>query len=280
MILKPVVTLFRLDLSLAAGICVIVGEIVALGQIPPLNQIIMGFAAGFFISSSSLILNDYFDMESDKINAPHRPLPSGRIRPSQIIVLFIITTLIGLIIASLISNLAFFVAAIFWATGFLYNWKLKRTGLPGNLMVSSSVAITFIFGGIVVENPWNIFIWLFSAIAFFIDLGEEIIFDALDMLGDKKINSHSIALKYGQEKAFKISSILFSLVVFISFIPLIVGGLGRSYLAMILIMNTIIVFSIFKILKTPDKDQKRKYARFIYLGASLGLLVFIIGQLI
>lgn len=147
-------------------------------------------------------------------------------------------------------------------------------------MVSSSVAITFIFGGIVVENPWNIFIWLFSAIAFFIDLGEEITFDALDMLGDKKINSHSIALKHGPEMAFKISSLLFAVVVLISFIPLIVGGLGSSYLAMILIMDTLIVFSIFKILKTPNNDQKRKYARLIYLGATLGLLVFIIGQLI
>ncbi|MBU4535880.1 MAG: UbiA family prenyltransferase [Euryarchaeota archaeon] len=126
MILKPIGTLFRLDLSLAAGICVIVGEIVALGQIPSLDQIIMGFAVGFFISSSSLILNDYFDMETDKINAPHRPLPSGMIEPSQIIVLSIITTLIGLIIAFLISNLALIVAAIFWAIGFLYNWKLKR----------------------------------------------------------------------------------------------------------------------------------------------------------
>ncbi|MBV1730024.1 MAG: hypothetical protein KUA33_07305, partial [Methanobacterium sp.] len=70
---------------------------------------------------------------------------------------------------------------------------------------------------------------------------------ALDMLEDKKITSQAIALKHGPEIACKISSVLFAVVVLISFIPLIVGGLGSSYLAMILIMDTIIVFSIFKI---------------------------------
>lgn len=64
-------------------------------------------------------------------------------------------------------------------------------------MVSSSVAITFIFGGIVIGNPWNAIIWCFSVITFFIDLGEEVASDAMDMAGDKKINSRSIAISRG-----------------------------------------------------------------------------------
>jgi geranylgeranylglycerol-phosphate geranylgeranyltransferase len=278
--IKAVIQLLRLDLSLAAGICVVVGELVALGHFPQLLEIVLGFAVGFFISGSTLILNDYFDLETDKINVPNRPLPSGMIKTSQVIFLSIITALIGLTAAFLISYLAFFVAIIFWIIGFLYNWKLKRTGLLGNLMVSTSVAITFIFGGIVVGNPWNIVVWAFSAIAFFIDLGEEIAADALDMEGDKKINSQSIALKYGQNTALKISSISFALVVLVSIIPFILGWLGIAYLIMILLMDSIIVFSTFKLLKSQNIQEKRKYARFIYLGATLGLVAFIVGQII
>jgi geranylgeranylglycerol-phosphate geranylgeranyltransferase len=278
--IKAVIQLIRPDLSLAAGICVVVGELVALGHFPQLLEIVLGFAVGFFISGSTLILNDYFDLETDKINAPNRPLPSGIIKTSQVIFLSIITALIGLTAAFLISYLALFVAIIFWIIGFLYNWKLKRTGLMGNLMVSTSVAITFIFGGIVVGNPWNIVVWAFSAIAFFIDLGEEIAADAMDMEGDKKINSQSIALKYGQNTALKISAISFALVVLISIIPFILGWLGIAYLIMIMLMDSIIVFSTLKLLKSQNIQEKRKYARFIYLGATLGLVAFIVGQII
>ncbi|MDZ4170868.1 MAG: UbiA family prenyltransferase [Methanobacteriaceae archaeon] len=278
--IKAVIQLLRPDLSLAAGICVVVGELVALGHFPQLLEIVLGFAVGFFISGSTLILNDYFDLETDKINAPNRPLPSGIIKTSQVIFLSIITALIGLTAAFLISYLALFVAIIFWIIGFLYNWKLKRTGLLGNLMVSTSVAITFIFGGIVVGNPWNIVVWAFSAIAFFIDLGEEIAADALDMEGDKKINSQSIAIKYGENTAIKISAISFALVVLVSIIPFILGWLGIAYLIMILLMDSIIVFSTLKLLKSQNIQEKRKYARFIYLGATLGLVAFIVGQII
>ena len=278
--IKAVIQLLRPDLSLAAGICVVVGELVALGHFPQLLEIVLGFAVGFFISGSTLILNDYFDLETDKINAPNRPLPSGIIKTSQVIFLSIITALIGLTAAFLISYLALFVAIIFWIIGFLYNWKLKRTGLLGNLMVGTSVAITFIFGGIVVRNPWNIVVWAFSAIAFFIDLGEEIAADALDMEGDKKINSQSIAIKYGENTAIKISAISFALVVLVSIIPFILGWLGIAYLIMILLMDSIIVFSTLKLLKSQNIQEKRKYARFIYLGATLGLVAFIVGQII
>lgn len=278
--IKAIIQLFRPDLSLAAGICVVVGELLALGHFPQFQDIILGFAVGFFISGSTLILNDYFDLETDKINAPNRPLPSGMIKSRLVIFLSIITTLIGLLAALFISFSALAVAIVFWTIGFSYNWKLKRTGLLGNLLVSSSVAITFIFGAIVVGNPWNVVVWIFSTIAFFIDLGEEIAADALDMEGDKKINSQSLALKYGQNNALKISAVIFALVVLISLIPFVLGWLGITYLVMILLMDSIIIFSTFKLLKSPIMDEKRKYARFIYLGATLGLVAFIIGQIL
>lgn len=278
--IKAIIQLFRPDLSIAAGICVIVGEILALGHIPQLYQVLTGFGVGFFISGSVLCLNDYFDLEIDKINAPSRPLPSGLVKPFLVIILSAITAVIGLILALSISLAALALATAMWIIGFLYNWKLKRTGLLGNLMVSSSVALTFVFGSLVVGNPWNAAVWVFSAIAFFIDLGEEIAVDAMDMEGDKTINSQSLAIKYGQSIALKISSVLFAIVVLISLIPLIMGWLGLNYLLMILFMDSIIIFSTFKLIKSPVMDEKRKYARFIYLGATLGLLAFIAGQIL
>lgn len=273
------VQLFRPELSFAAGICVIVGEIIALGSIPLIQNLFSGFICGFFISSSALILNDYFDIEVDRVNAPNRPLPAGIISSQEVIALTIIATILGLVASASISIFALVIGIILWIVGVLYNWKLKETGLLGNLMVSFSVALTFILGGIVVGDPWNKIVLIFSIMAFFIDLGEEIAADAMDIDGDKKRNSKSIAIKKGRKFALSISSILFSLVILISFIPIYFSWLGISYLLMILISDVIIFSSVLKLLRSRTSEEGHFCIKQIYRGALFGLLAFTIGQL-
>jgi len=83
--LKGLIQLFRPELPFSAGVCVFLGEIVALGRFPSLREAALGFACGFFISGSALVSNDYFDLEVDKVNAPDRPLPSGAVSGSDTI---------------------------------------------------------------------------------------------------------------------------------------------------------------------------------------------------
>lgn len=85
--IKGLLKLLRPELPFAAGVSVIIGEIITLGNLPPLSEISLGFMWGFFLSGSAMILNDFFDIEVDKVNAPNRPLPSGLISPSTAIVL-------------------------------------------------------------------------------------------------------------------------------------------------------------------------------------------------
>lgn len=61
--------------------------------------------------------------------------------------------------------------------------------LVGNLMVSFSVGMTFVFGGIVVDRGANFGVWWFGAIAVLLDLGEEIAADAMDAEGDSLIHT-------------------------------------------------------------------------------------------
>jgi geranylgeranylglycerol-phosphate geranylgeranyltransferase len=277
--IRGAIQLFRPELSFAAGICVIAGEIIALGSIPSIQNLFLGFICGFFISSPALILNDYFDIEVDRINAPHRPLPAGIISPREVIALTIGATFIGLAAAAMIGIYALIVSIILWIIGVLYNWKLKETGLPGNIMVSCSVATTFILGGIAVGDPWSKVVLTFSMMAFFFDLGEEIAADAMDIEGDKKRNSKSIALKMGRKFAISISSILFALVILISLIPIYFSWLGISYLFMILISDVIIFLSIFKLLRSQTTEEGHVCIKQLYRGALLGLLAFIMSQL-
>lgn len=278
--LRGVIQIFRPELPFAAGVCVLLGEIVALGGFPPLREAVLGFVSVFFISGSAIILNDYFDLEVDKVNAPDRPLPAGLVSPFEALVLTAITIFIGLAASFSIGIPAFLLCVVAGLVGMLYNWKFKEAGLLGNLMVSTSAAMTFILGGVAVGEPWNKIVWCFAMIAFFIDLGEEIAGDAMDMEGDKKRGSRSIAIVRGRSFALVISSLLFGLVVLISFIPVIFGWLGAGYLLMMFIMDTLIVVFTIRLLKSKTSAEGVQSMRGIYLGALVGMLAFIIGQII
>lgn len=266
--------LFRFELPLSAGICVIMGQMLALGKFASLPESLLAFLSIFCISASILILNDYFDIETDKLNAPDRPIPSNLVSPSEAFILAIIVLLLGLMSGYFINITSFFISIVLFIIGFLYNWKFKKTGLPGNIMVSFSVGMTFIYGCVSVGLSVNKIVLLFAMIAALVDLGEEIAADSLDVKGDKLINSNSLAIKYGSKAAQNVSFIIFFIVVLLTLLPFILKWLPVFYLIPFAVMDSIILFSVFKLSKV-DNSRKRKYIRSIYLGSTFGLLLFI-----
>ena len=277
--IKGLIELLRPELPIAAGICVIIGEIITLGYFPSLEEVFLGFIWGFFLSGAAMILNDFFDIEVDKVNAPDRPLPSGLISSSEAIVFTIIITLIGLVASLFIGRLAVLLYIIFWVIGFLYNWKLKEKGLLGNLFVSSSVAITIILGGIVVGDPWNKAVVIFSLMVFIFNLGEEIAADAMDIEGDKKRNIKSIPILIGRKNALYISFSLFVIEIILSFMPVILGLFGLSYLIIISLTDIVILFLGIKLIRSRDIKQSRIYIRRLYLLALPGMFLSVISIL-
>lgn len=273
------VRLFRFELPLTAGVCVILGELLALGTVPSTAEIALGFLSFFFISAAALILNDYFDIESDRINAPERPLPAGLVTGQDVVLLSIAVTMLGFITGYLISLEALLVVILVWSVGFLYNWRFKKAGFIGNLMVSFSVGMTFIFGGIAVGKPFEIIVWYFAVIVSLINLGEEIAADAMDVEGDRKAGSRSLALVLGSEKALKISGAIFLLVVVASSLPFLLGWLERVYLLPISLLDIVILYSTGKLLDSRIANR-RIYIRWIYLTGLVAFLIFIIIRMV
>jgi len=240
---------------------------------------ILGFLSVFLISATSLILNDYFDIESDKINAPERPLPAGLVTKQDVVLLSCVVTILGSITSFLLSFQALLVVILAWTVGFLYNWRFKKTGLLGNLMVSFSVGMTFIFGGIAVGKPFEVSVWFFGVLALLINLGEEIAADAMDMDGDQKAGSRSLPVLFGPANALKISAAIFVTVVVISFIPFLFDWMKWLYVLPFLFMDIVILYSTMKLLDS-SLANRRMYIRWIYLSASLAILVVIVMRML
>ncbi len=272
------IQLFRPELALAAGMCVVIGELLALGAIPPLSALALGLACGFCLSGSALITNDYFDFEVDCINAPQRPLPAGCLSRREALALGLAAALAGLAAAAALGPLALGVSFGVWLLGFIYNWKLKAAGLWGNLSVSTSVAMTFVLGGLGVGQAWNQRVWMFGLIAFVFDLAEEIAADAMDAEGDLKRGSKSIAIVYGKPAALRLAGLLFGGVVVLSLGPLVWGGLGWPYLGSIAVMDLLVTIFTRRLLKSQTLAEGRRAIRYLYLSASFGLLAFLLGS--
>lgn len=270
--------LFRFELPFTAGICVVMGEILALGSIPPPREMLLGFMSVFFISATALILNDYFDIETDRINAPERPLPSGLVTKQEVLFLSVVVTLSGFVTGYCISITFMIVSIPIWIIGFLYNWHFKKTGLPGNLMVGFSVGMTFIMGGIAVNKPFEPIVWFFALWVLLIDLAEEIAADVMDREGDHKTGSRSLAVVLGPEKALRISVGIFLLVVIGSSVPFILGWMELKYLSPIVMTDVVILYSGLKLTDTRIANR-RKYIRWIYLSGLAALLLLIIIRL-
>jgi geranylgeranylglycerol-phosphate geranylgeranyltransferase len=275
------IRLLRFELPFSAGVCVVMGQILALGEFASAHELLFGFLSVFFISASILVLNDYFDVETDRLNAPDRPLPSNLVTTSEALLLSLSLMFAGLVLSYLISSIALLLSIILLIIGFLYNRNYKKSGLPGNVMVSFSVGMTFIYGGVSVGLPFNNIVWLFAVIAALIDLGEEIAADAMDTQGDVLISSRSLAIRHGRQFALKISSYIFFFVILLTFVPFILGWLPAIYLLPIVIIDVSITYSSLRLLKSGgDTNAGRKYIRRVYLGSTLGLLVFLLMRLL
>jgi len=277
---KAIADLLKPELPIAAGMCVVAGELFALGNMPAVDIAVLGFLTGFFVSGFAMISNDFFDLEVDRVNRPERPLPSGRVTVPELVVLAGAFTVCGFLTALLLSPLLLLAAVVGWAVALLYNWKFKESGLLGNLMVSFSVAVTFIFGGLAAGKPFSGVVWVFGAIAFTFDLGEEIANGVMDMEGDALRSVKSLARTRGRSFALRLSASLFAVVVALSLLPYMAGWLGELYLALIIPTDILVSYLAFRLLKSQTQEEGRKRTRQLYLTMVFFILAFIISNLV
>jgi len=271
--------LIRFELPFSAGICAVMGQLLARGSFDSPFNTASTFLSIFFISASILVMNDCFDVESDRINAPARPIPSGVVTTLEAMWFSILLVAAGLVLSGILGILALACCALLSIIGFLYNRWFKKSGLPGNLLVSVSVGMTFVYGGICAGMPVNKTVWFFALIAALVDLGEEIAADAMDMEGDRLAHSNSLAIRFGRNAALRISFGIFYCVIILTAIPFGLHWFGFGYAIPIGIMDIVIAYSALRLLRS-DNTAGRGHIRRLYLGSTAGLGLFLLMRLL
>jgi len=89
------ITILRLLNGIIAGVAAVCAIILSQPQEIHYDTMVYVILAATFVSSHAMILNDVADREEDKINAPHRPIPSGKISVKTAVIYSIIIGLIA-----------------------------------------------------------------------------------------------------------------------------------------------------------------------------------------
>jgi len=261
------------------GFAVIVGAFVSKPSAASWPQLTLGFLTGFLICAYSMSVNDIYDMEVDRVNRPDRPVPSGRISVREASRFSVAMLAAGMACAFLsFIPLAIAIAIAYAFLSWLYNARAKKTGLPGNLIVASSLAIPFIYGGAVSGGSIGGSLLLMMALtAFFSGVGREVVKSMADVEGDAKREVGSIARTWGLRFASGVGALFFLLAVLTSWVPLVTGLANEVYTFGVILPDAIFVYLAVAILVRHDPQSAYRVKRIALAGMTVGLLVFIGG---
>ncbi|WP_435852181.1 SCO3242 family prenyltransferase [Streptomyces massasporeus] len=93
----------------------------------PNTRTLLAIASSLCLYEAGMALNDWADRDVDAVERPHRPLPSGRIRPAAALTAACALTGAGLALAAGAGRPALAVAAPLAATVWAYDLGLKHT---------------------------------------------------------------------------------------------------------------------------------------------------------
>jgi geranylgeranylglycerol-phosphate geranylgeranyltransferase len=264
---------------LMMGFAVLVGTVLASNSFINLHwiTILFGFLTGFTFCGASMIINDYYDREIDAINEPARPIPSGTIKTTEAVAFMAALVAVGFVFAFLVSILCFIVAAASLAITVTYLTVGKRTGLPGNFLVSICVAIPFIYGSIVAKSTVELNVVLFASMAFLANTGREITKGIVDVKGDSSQGVKTIAVRFGERNAAVAAVAFYLSAVVLTPVTWFLRLVGIWFVPFVLVTDVGLAVCSAMLLMDSSREKARKIKNTVLLLFLVGLLAYVFG---
>ena len=237
--------------------------------------------------------NDVQDHETDALNHPERPIPSGALTLIQAkavgraaFLLSIISLLGAMTVAALYSEhlVAWLPSIGIWFVAFLLmfhyemvvpaSFMLKHKGLSGNIAISLLVGIVIVFGAAAVNGVLTPLVWIVALVAMMVNASREIVKDIEDEIGDA--DRETLPKKIGPQR----SRVIAQLLVLAALIPL-VAPYARGLLPMgLLITQTPAMFAMVSVKPHLYREEDHAAQRTLRLAMLLGLGGFLASVLI
>ncbi|MEA2075373.1 MAG: UbiA family prenyltransferase [Euryarchaeota archaeon] len=281
--IKAIWELTRLEHGLMYGFGVLIGIIIVDKTVLFTKLPLFGFFTALLLEAGTFALNDYCDLESDIANQRmDRPLVRGDIRKEEALLIAIIATVFGIICASFLSSIVFLLALILAALGILYDIKTKEILAVSNVYIAFTMAIPFIFGGLIAEpERVELTLLILASIAFLAGFGREVMKDIADVKGDALRDIRSIARIYGADRAIKVVFFSYSLAVILSVVPFFLVNTSYfhnlAYLLPVMAADALFVHTCIGLQKVDINYSTMRKETLLAIG--IGLIAFVSGAL-
>ncbi len=261
------------------GLAVVVGEVIALGTLPSIDKTLPGFLTASLMMGATMVMNDLYDVQIDKINSPHRPIASGRVQPGEALAFLTVLSIASIFFALFLGSFTLLTALLALVLMAYYNTRGKRTGLPGNIVVSFNVALPFFYGGLAVGSLVPL-VLIFSALSFMANLGREVAKGIPDLVGDRSLGVRTIAVSHGPKVAAQASSALFLTAVILSVLPPLLGEISVLYFPGVILADIGFAYSSIRLVVNSKPEAARKVKNWVLLWMLLGLVGFLLGGVV
>ena len=275
--LSGYLTLIRPPNTLMIGLAVVIGEAIGLGKLPGISEAIFGFLTASLMMAGTMVANDVYDVDIDRVNSPQRPIPSGIVKARSALGLSIVLSSASIGFAALLGPWTLLTALLALTLMLYYNTRGKKTGLIGNAVVSFNVALPFFYGGLAV-NSIRPLLFIFSIIAFLANFAREIAKGIADVKGDSLRHVRTLAVVKGVRAAAFASAGLFVVAVLLSFVPpLLPEKVSLLYFPPVVIADLGFLYSSFRLSRNQTAENIRTVKGHVLVWMLLGLVGFLLG---
>lgn len=235
---------------------------------------LLTFISVALLCAAGNIFNDYFDLESDCINKPNRPIPSGRIQKKEAMALGLLLAFFGIASAFRLNSGALILAAVNITMLYIYS-RIKETTPFGNFIVAYLAGSVFLFGGLAANSIKSV--WILALLSGLATLAREITKDIEDVKGDK-FRKTTLATYYGDKTAGMIAGVVLIVSIFLSILPLQLHLFSKNYLYVIFVADCIFAYCAYRLVADPTKYAADN-ARLEKVGMWVALAAFIAGTI-
>ncbi len=258
------------------GLGVVIGEAIGLGKLPGIREAVFGFLTASLMMAGTMVANDVYDVEIDRVNSPQRPLPSGIVKMRDAVVLAVALSVAAIGFSALLGLWTLLTALLALALMVYYNTRGKKTGLIGNAVVSFNVALPFLYGGLAVGSIRPL-LFIFSIVAFLANFAREVAKGIADVKGDSLGQVRTLAVVRGTRFAALASAGLFVAAVLLSFLPPFLERISWLYFPPVIVADVGFLYSAFRLAGNQTPENVRAVKDHVLLWMLLGLVGFLLG---
>ena len=271
------ISLLRIGNLLITFLSVIAAIIICSG-ITFVNEIVLLAALSASLTTGAgNVINDIWDYETDSVNKPDRPLPSGKVSKKAALNLYFSLILISLVSAEVLGWVVLGIVILAHLLLLIYSIGLKKIPLLGNFVVSFLTGFVFIFGGLLVGNIQAALIP--AVFAFLINFAREGIKTMEDIPGDKSAGIITFPQLYGMDFSRKLVSAFLLLLLLFTFVPFLKGYYGIEYFLIIMaVVDPLLVYVVKSLLENKPAINLNKLSFLLKLNMIFGLTAIYFGR--